>query len=55
MACNPDCKPIGEAKIGTSFIVGCTPCPIFPANARRLGTGVKLLKKKFQKIGIVNR
>ena len=52
--CNKNCKPIGQAQIGISFIVGCIPCPRFPEDARMSCSPgkVALYKKKFQRLGI---
>jgi len=57
--CNPNCKVLGQAVIGNSFIIGCVQCPTstFSVGARKCGGigEVKLYKKKFQKIGIIDR
>ena len=46
------CKGIGEAIIGSTFIVGCVRCPKFPENARRTNSNVQLYKYKLRKLGI---
>lgn len=49
-----NCKRIGAAVIGISFVVGCTPCTPFSYNARfSCGPGtIKKYKEKFCKLGI---
>jgi hypothetical protein len=57
MACSNDCKTVGEAKVGTTFIVGCAPCPVpptFSSTARRGGGGgkPKSFTSKFERAGL---
>ena len=51
MACSKACKGIGSAVIGSTFVVGCIPCPKFPSDARKVNNKVQLYRKKFQKQG----
>ena len=56
MPCTQNCKKINSAVIGTSFIIGCTPCPpnpcTFSDTARKGDSTVKLYKYRFRKVGI---
>jgi len=48
-------RPIGQAEINVSFMVGGRPQPTFSPTSRFSGSGVKLFKKKFQNIGVIDR
>lgn len=47
------CVGISKAIIGSTFIVGCKPCPAFGVNAKFVKTGVSLYRDKFRKSGLI--
>lgn len=55
MATDPTCKPIGQAVIGTSFKIGCTPStlPTFSPTSRKVNNEIKMYRKKLRKSGLL--